>query len=133
LGCSKTYQHTAEHKVIFYASPYSGIGGCNDGGNEPPPEEPPLGKVTELFMITSQSKEHLLNQKRANTAPLRGIFDVHPTGGGRRVFACACGTVQAGSLCGLKLVPAKQRCLSRPVVELVETHSRVTQAVSPQL
>jgi len=36
-----------------------------------------------------------------NTAPLRG----------RRVFTCACGKVQAGSLRGLRLAPSKRRRL----------------------
>ena len=35
-------------------------------------------------------------------------------GGTRRVFTCACGKVQAGSLLGLKLVPSKWRCLIPP-------------------
>jgi len=35
-------------------------------------------------------------------------------GGSLCAFACACGKVQAGSLRGLRLVPAKWRCLVPP-------------------
>jgi hypothetical protein len=77
-------------------------------------------------------------EAQPNTAPLRGIFDVHRgrspgtshpnpdkhrghDGGGTaarrdgvRVFTCACGKVQPGTFCGSRLVPSKSRCLVPP-------------------
>jgi hypothetical protein len=94
----------------------------------------------------------LSKQQWANTAPQRGIYDVHPNpdkvrrgrGGGTaarrdsvRVFTCACGTpscvrcreVQAGSFLGSSPFLQNGVISSRLVVEPVETHHRVTPAV----
>ena len=50
-------------------------------------------------------------------------------GGSRRVFTCACGKVQAGSVRGLELVPAKRRYLIPPTSPHQGATRQVTQAV----